>query len=94
MARLSDKQRKAMFARKNKIRIFDSGENFADRYTVVIGKDVFGIGENFNQFSFSIGKGMGFGQLSDKALKDKKVKFENAPEFLQKDIRARVSGEE
>jgi len=91
---LTDAQRRAMFAKKNKIRIFDSGEKFADRFTVVIGKDVFGIGENFNQFSFTIGKGMGFSQLSDKILKEKKVKFENAPEFLQKDIRARITGEE
>ena len=57
-------------------------------------KNVFGIGKNFNQFSFTIGEGMGFGQLSDRVLKDKKVKFENSPEFLQKDIRARVEGQD
>jgi len=95
MARTRE-QLKAMFAKKNKIKIFDNEGESLDRFTVVIGKNVFGLSEKpnsqfgFNQFAFTIGKGEGFHQLSDEVLKQKKVKFVSLPIEVQKAIRDRI----
>lgn len=93
---LTRQQQRAMFAKKNKIKIFDNEGKTLDRFTVVIGKDVFGMSLNpqdprgFSQFAFTIGRGQGFSQLSDEILKSKKVKFENLPIEVQKGIRGRI----
>lgn len=79
-----------MFAKKNQIQIFDNGGKTADRFTVLIGKDVFGMGDNFNQFSFTIGDRMGEHQLNPNILKEKKLKFTDVPKNIQNMIKERV----
>ena len=48
------------------LQIWDSGDKFADRYTVVIGDDIYGIGKCFNQFC---------GNISQRDVNTGKLKF-------------------
>jgi hypothetical protein len=52
-----------MFARLNKVKVYDTGSNGMDRYTAVIGKDMYALSSDplsvrgVNQYSGEIGKG-------------------------------------
>ena len=55
-----------------KVTVYDNGGKTYDRYTVVIGKDVFGMSENawgFNQYCGEVGREVILGKHLGKKLK-------------------------
>lgn len=74
-----------------KVIIYDNGGETMDRYTVIIGDDVFGMSENptsaqgFNQWAGNVGKDIRIGPHLGKA-----VKMPSVPKEVQKAIKDRM----
>ena len=74
-----------------KVTIYDNGGETMDRYTVIIGDDVFGMSENptsaqgFNQWAGNVGKDIRIGSHLGKT-----VKMTSVPKEVQKAIKDRM----
>ena len=74
-----------------KVTVYDNGGESMDRYTVVIGDDVFGMSENpgspqgFNQWAGNVGKDIRLGSHLGKV-----VKVTSLPKPVQKAIKDRM----
>ena len=76
--------------KRKRITVYDTGEEWADRYTVVIGNDVFGMSSNALQPN---GINMWYGSKDSNLAKcaGKRVKVKDLPPEVQEAIRRRVT---
>jgi len=76
---------------KGKVVVYDNGGKTADRYTVIIGDDVYGMSDNpdspqgFNQYSGTVGVDVKIGKHLGK-------KLSSIPDSIKKAVKERESG--